>query len=109
MRSGDKELDRSEEWLRLNYEDLSDDKFAKGIFKTINALELIERPNNNKICTAYHGGRYDKGKYKLVKEMWDHEHCSICYYTILPGYSYWVSANKKEFLCDECHDFYIHK
>ncbi len=107
MRSGDKDIVRGEKWLQSNYDDLSDHNFAQVIFKSIDALELIERPNNNRVCKAYHGGRYDKSKYKLVTGLWDHEHCSICYSTIMTGNSYWISANKKEFLCDECYDFYI--
>ena len=50
----------------------------------------------------YHEQDYDHSKYKLVEDVWDHEHCNICRNHIDEGDKYWVNK-KNQYLCVECY------
>ena len=107
MRSGDRSLDRNEPYCRDEFEEISDREFSQTVFHPYPALVSKAPVNGHRMWKAHYGGDYNKEKYDLVKGKWDHEHCSICRFKIIDGYSYWENKNKVKLLCDECYDFYI--
>jgi hypothetical protein len=54
----------------------------------------------------YHGGPYNEEEYELVENLWDHEHCGVCHFSIEEGHSYWEDG-EGAILCDACHDHYV--
>jgi hypothetical protein len=68
---------------------------------------LIERePNESGFYGShpYHGGSFDKKRFRLVRAGWDHDHCDICAATIEPGDEWWTAEPTHGVgLCLECH------
>ena len=71
------------------------------------------KTKDGKILQFYDGRDYDKNKWTLVKNAWDHEHCMICHWHICneqhqdkgtEGY-----FNGKEWLCQECYNEFVRK
>lgn len=106
MRSGETDIDRNHEYYRTTYDEIKDKEFTPFIFTSIPALRLKDPVDKHRMVKPYKGGDYDKKKYDLIEGMWDHEHCCICFFKILPGYTYWSNADEIDLLCDECHDFF---
>jgi hypothetical protein len=89
-RSGYDEPDPISDWT------ICDEKFA-----TIKAA-LVKRDHPG--YWRRHAGRpFDQAEWKLVPEMWDHEHCDVCLARVAPGMTYWASSDNT-FLCDMCYD-----
>jgi hypothetical protein len=106
MRSGEADIDRNQEYYRSLYEEILDKQFLQNIFRPIPALVSKKRINGPRMWKPYQGGEYDPDAYELVQNMWDHEHCSICNFTILTDHTYWLNDNGVRLLCDECHDYF---
>jgi hypothetical protein len=105
-RSGGRTIDRNDEYYRRTWEETIDKTFSKTIFLPYPALVRKELVNGHRDWKPYYGGNYDKEKYELVKDMWDHEHCSICNFKITEGTTYWHNEGRIRLLCDECYDYY---
>jgi hypothetical protein len=105
-RSGDPAIDRKNNYYTKVWEETIDKTFAQLVFFPFPALMNKELVNGNRNWKPYYGGEYDKEKFDLVKDMWDHEHCSICNFKITEGNTYWSNTNRIRLLCDECHDYY---
>jgi hypothetical protein len=54
----------------------------------------------------YRGRKYDPEKWKLVEGAWDHEHCTVCGFTIVDGHSLWDTGEGR-CLCDACYEYYM--
>lgn len=105
-RSGDPTIDRKNDYYRRVWEETIDKTFAQTIFIPYPALVRRELVNGHRNWKPYYGGEYNKEKYDLVKDMWDHEHCSICNFKITEGKTYWSNKDRIRLLCDECFDYY---
>ena len=105
-RSGNPTVDRKNEYYRRVWEETIDKTFSRAVFIPYPALVRRELVNGHRNWEPYYGGEYNKEKYDLVKDMWDHEHCSICNFKITTGKTYWFNKNHIRLLCDECYDYY---
>jgi hypothetical protein len=53
----------------------------------------------------YHGGSFDRSRFRQVHGGWDHDHCFICAATVNPGDEWWAAEPPDEWgLCLECHE-----
>jgi hypothetical protein len=105
-RSGDRAIDRNDAYYRRTWEDILDKTLCQTVFQPSPALVQKELVNGHRMWQPYEGGDYDKEKFDLVEDMWDHEHCSICNFRIVAGNTYWFNQGRVRLLCDECHDHF---
>ena len=105
-RSGDPTIDRNDGYYRCTWEETINKTFAQILFFPYPSLVHRELVNGHRSWKPYYGGEYDNEKYDLVKDMWDHEHCSICKFKITEGNTYWYNEGRIRLLCDECYDYY---
>jgi hypothetical protein len=107
IRSGDAAEDRRSEYYKSEFDEIFDREFTLITFTKVPALVSRKRTDNQRHWKEYRGEDYDEQEFDLVKDAWDHEHCSVCSFTIKPGNSYWYNKNRIKLLCDECHDFLL--
>lgn len=107
MRSGDPTISRDNDYSRSRFTEIVDKAFTRDIFKPYPALVSKEPVNGNRMWSPHYGGDYDKEKFDIVDNMWDHEHCSICDFKIKDGHSYWSNAKRVRLLCGACYDYFI--
>ena len=105
-RTGESYIDRSDKYYKRTWDEIVDKTFSQSIFHSYPALVCKELVNGHRMWKPYDGKEYDKDKYDLVKDIWDHEHCSICNFKILDGHTYWFNKKRIRILCDECHDYF---
>ena len=77
--------------------------FKKDIWKPRDALYVI---GSNRY-TIYTGQKYDKKKFKLLKNHWDHDHCLICNWTFYPtnkNDKIEGNTNGYDWICNECFE-----
>jgi hypothetical protein len=60
--------------------------------------------NDGHIWRKYTDQPFDASKFHVVEGMWDQEDCSVCFFTIKDGHSYWENRNRIKLLCDACHE-----
>jgi hypothetical protein len=89
MKSGDFSISRDDENYRKTFACIRDRHFTQHTFSSRAALVAKEPVNGHRMWQEYRGEPYDKSKFDLVEGMWDHEHCSACWFTIKDGYTYW--------------------
>jgi hypothetical protein len=104
MKSGDYSISRDDKYHSDEFAEIADREFVQRTFTTHAALLAKERLNGCTVYSDYHGEPYDNSKFDLVEGGWDHEHCSICFFTIKDGHTYWQNTNRIELLCDPCHE-----
>jgi hypothetical protein len=104
MKSGDYSISHDEKYYRKEFSEISDRNFEQRTFSPRPALRAKEPVDGPRMWQDYLGQTYDKSKFELVEGMWDHEHCSVCWFTIKEGYTYWENADRKERLCDLCYE-----
>jgi hypothetical protein len=104
MKSGDYSLSRDDEYYREAFSGIRDRNFEQRTFSLRPALVAKEQVNGHRMWRDYHGEPYDTSKFDLVEGMWDHEHCSVCSFTIKDGCTYWENAERIKLLCDACHE-----
>src|SRR5437870_3317205 len=104
MKSGDYSLARDDEYHRKEFAEILDRQFVQRTFSPRAALVAKEPVDGHQAWQDYHGGPYDKSKFDLVPGQWDHEHCSVCYFTITNGYTYWENGRRIKLLCDACYE-----
>jgi hypothetical protein len=51
----------------------------------------------------FKGEAFDEAEFTKVEGYWDHEHCSVCWFDIEDGYTFWSNKGGVTLLCDECH------
>ena len=105
-RSGDPAIDRNAAYYRRTWKETIDKTFRQTVFHPCPALVQKELVNGHRMWQPYEDGDYDKAKYDVVEDMWDHEHCSICNFRIIAGHTYWLNERRVRLLCDECYDHF---
>ena len=103
MKSGDYSISRDDECFLKAFAEILNRHFEQRTFSARPALVAKEPVNGHRLWQDYHGEPYDKSKFNLVENMWDHEHCSICSFTIKAGHTYWEDDRRITLLCDACH------
>jgi hypothetical protein len=104
MKSGDFSISRDDQNHRKWFAEIRDRSFVQRTFSAHAALVAKETVNGHRMWREYDGASYDASKFDLVEGMWDHEHCSICFFTIKDGFTYWENARRIKLLCDVCHE-----
>jgi hypothetical protein len=105
-RSGDPTINRNGDYYKRTWGDTIDKEFTRTVFVPYPALVCKQLVNGHRSWKPYYGGQYDQEEYDLVKDMWDHEHCSICNFKITEGYTYWFNEGRICLLCDECYEYF---
>jgi hypothetical protein len=106
MKSGDYSISRDVEHYRKAFAEIRDRQFEQRTFSSRPALVPKEPVNGHRMWKDYHGEPYDTSKFDLVEGMWDHDHCSVCWFSIKDGYTYWENAGRIELLCDACYEVF---
>jgi len=46
---------------------------------------------------------------RIIKDGWDHEHCSLCWkkISLIEGYEQMAYTDGKDWLCSECYEKYV--
>ena len=104
VKSGDYSICRDDEYHRGLFSEIGDRDFVQRTFSVRPALVAKEPVNGHRMWKDYHGEPYDKSKFDLVEGMWDHEHCSVCWFSIKEGFTYWENAKRIKLLCDACYE-----
>ncbi len=104
MESGDYSVARDDEYHRKEFAEIHDRQFVQRTFASHSALMAKELMNNHRVLSDYHGEPYDTSKFDLVEGGWDHEHCSVCFFTIKDGHTYWENGGRIKLLCDACYE-----
>jgi hypothetical protein len=107
MKSGDFSVARDDEYHRKEFAQIFDRQFVQQTFASHAALLAKEPVNNHRILQDYHGEPYDASKFDLVEEGWDHEHCSVCFFTVKDGHTYWENGDRIKLLCDACYETFV--
>jgi hypothetical protein len=107
MKSGDFSDDRGTEYFRREFGEIRDREFEQRSFSPRPALVAKEPVEGHRMSKDYHGEPYDVSKFDLVEGMWDHEHCSVCWFTINAGHTYWENVKRKNLLCDACYEAFL--
>ncbi len=100
MKSGDFSISRDCDWYRTEIAEIDDRKFVQRTFSSTPALVR----NDDKMWQEYTSQPFDASEFHVVQDMWDHEHCSACFFTIKDGHTYWENANHIKLLCDACYE-----
>lgn len=106
MKSGDFTVYRNDACERRDFSNITDPHFTQATFTSRPALVGKKLVNGHREIKDYHGGPYDKNAFELTQGTWDHEHCSICYFTIREGHTYWENGGRIILLCDACYEAY---
>lgn len=100
MKSGDYSISRDDEYHRKEFAEIKDRNFVQRTFASHPAIVA----KDGRQWTEYHGEPYDSSKFDVVEGMWDHEHCSVCFFTVKDGYTYWENGQQIKILCDACYE-----
>lgn len=100
MQSGDFTISREDDYHQREFAEIEDRAFVQRTFLSTAALVR----NDGKLWREYTGQPFDSSEFRIVEGMWDHEHCSVCFFTIKDGYSYWENTDRIKLLCDACHE-----
>jgi hypothetical protein len=103
VRSGDSTFDRSDPAILGAFSGIKDTRFVQLEFRPKAALLRKTLVNGLRNWTEYKGQPYDEAEFTMVEGYWDHEHCSVCWFKIEDGHSYWSNHRGVKLLCDECH------
>jgi hypothetical protein len=107
MKSGDFSISRDDAYYGKAFSEVKNHPYRQRTFSARAALVAKETVNGRRIWKNYDGGSYDPTQFELVEGMWDHEHCSICFFTITEGFTYWESDSRIKLLCDACHEAFL--
>ncbi len=106
MKSGDFTKPYGIDDYSEEFADIMDPVFVQRTFVTRSALVARALVNGCRVTKDYHGEHYDPELYDLVPGTWDHEHCSVCLFTICDDHTYWENGERIKLLCDACHEVY---
>ena len=104
MKSGDPSVNRDDESYRREFSEIRNRNFVQRTFSTRLALVAKTPVNGHRMWKDYHGEPFDTDEFELVEGMWDHEHCSVCWFTIKDGHTYWENEGRVKLLCDFCYE-----
>jgi hypothetical protein len=104
MKSGDFSISRDDDYHRKAFAEIRRRDFQQVTFSTRPALVAREPVNGHRMWKDYHGEPYDESKFDLVEGMWDHEHCSVCWFSIQDKHTYWQNEGRIQLLCDACYE-----
>ena len=104
MKSGDFSISRDDISYQSEFAKIQDRQFVQRTFSAQPALVAKEAVNGHRMWKEYDGKPYDSSRYDLVEGMWDHEHCSICFFKITDGFTYWENTKRIKLLCDACYE-----
>ena len=104
MKSGDFSVPRDRDYYGAALSEIGDRQFVQRTFSSRPALLAKEPVNGRRMWRDYNGGDYDAVKFDLVEDMWDHEHCSVCWFTIKDGFTFWEDEKRIRLLCDACYE-----
>jgi len=107
MKSGDYSEPHDDAYHREEYARIVDPQFVCRTFRSRPALIRKGLVNGHREIKDYHGEPYNAEVFDLVEGVWDHEHCSVCYFTILDGQTYWENRGRITLLCDACHEAFM--
>lgn len=107
MRSGDADLDRTDDYYRSRFQEIIDKDFDQVVFSNFPGLISKKLVNGHRMWKPYKGGNYTQEEFDLIEDMWDHEHCSLCDFKIMDGHTYWHNADGIELICDECREHFL--
>ena len=105
MKSGDFSQSREDDYYRKAFGE-RDRHFVQRTFASGPALVSKEDIDGHRMWTIYDGKPFDASKFELVEGMWDHEHCSICWFRIEDGHTYWENDRRSTLFCDACYEAY---
>lgn len=100
MKSGDFSISRDDDYHRSEFRKIADREFLQRTFASTPALVA----NDGHIWREYTGQPFEASEFRVVDGMWDHEHCSVCFFTIKDGHTYWENGKRIKLLCDACHE-----
>jgi len=106
MKSGDFTVSHSDAYELEEFSRIADSHFIQTTFSTRPALVRRKLVNGHREIKDYHGGPYNESVFDLTQGTWDHEHCSVCYFTIRDGHTYWENGKRIILLCDACYEAY---
>jgi hypothetical protein len=86
--------------------EISDKEFEQTTFHILPALSQINPTDGSRCYMAFRGEAYDESVWTVVPNGWDHEHCCLCWCTIVDGMTYWANDREIDILCDYCHEHY---
>ena len=106
MKSGDFSISRDAPYYRKAFAEIPDRRFEQRSFIPRAALVAKEPVDGWQMRKDYHGEPYDAASFDLVEGMWDHEHCSVCWFRIENGNTYWENNGRVKLLCDACYEVF---
>ncbi len=77
--------------------------FALLTFAKSPAMVKREPVNGHRMWTKFDPAEFNERGCELVPDMWDHEHCRICWLSIQDGDGFWENS-EKHILCLECYE-----
>jgi hypothetical protein len=104
MKSGDYSDLHRDAYSRERFVQITDRSFVQRTFVTHAALVAKDPVNGPRMWTEHYGQPFDSSAFDLVEGKWDHEHCSICFFTITEGHTCWENTDAVHILCDACHE-----
>jgi hypothetical protein len=104
MKSGDFHISRDDAYHREEFAKISDPNFVCETFTNHAALVGKQLVSGHRYTKDYHGEPYDRDAFDLVEGLWDHYHCSVCFFSIRTGHTYWVNGKRIVILCDACYE-----
>jgi len=106
MKSGDYSVSRTGEEMAGAFAAIRDRHFEQRTFSARPALVARQLINGHRQSKDYHGGPYDASLYDMVPGMWDHDHCSVCFFRIEEGFTYWENHRRIILLCNACYEVF---
>jgi hypothetical protein len=96
MKSVDFSISRDDAYYTHEFSEIKNCAFRQRTFSVHASLVAKETVIGQCFWKEYDGGSYDHAQFELVEGMWDHEHCSICFFSITEGFTYWENENRKK-------------
>jgi hypothetical protein len=77
-----------------------------GTFHPRSALSAAKPVKGHRTWKEFKGDPFDPNEFQKADGYRDHEHCSICWFRIVDGHTYWQNADAVKILCDACYEEY---
>jgi hypothetical protein len=106
MKSGEFNVEISETHFRAAIADILDYNFVQRTFHPRPALIATKPVSGHRMWKEFKGEPFDPNEFQKLDGYWDHEHCSICWFRIVDGHTYWENTDAVKILCDACYEEY---